>query len=260
MTTSENNLIHSIQAVYKSIRNVVYTISDSVFYWINDYILPHFQDLSPTRSFAVNVEHVSVWGTIGRQLSTISGYFLFIFAILVVVQMIYRGARIVHKTDSIESNFLMLYLASIPYGIPFLEALNNFGKSTMPHLPIGVQLFYNDNVRPILEGSYLELNIVYVILLFSQYVIFIQPKRLHKFTRYHMLHSILVYMTISLLGIMYWALPENLTQNLYGELLCDLCLLICMSMIIHAFFKAICGQYCKIPVISEAVRIHLEGY
>nr|YP_010336408.1 hypothetical protein MW428_pgp084 [Goniotrichopsis reniformis]UNJ14814.1 hypothetical protein [Goniotrichopsis reniformis] len=199
-------------------------------------------------------------GAMPKQLNTIIAYFVILFLLLVVIQLIYHSSKFLHKNDSQESNLVMLYLAVIPYGIPFLEAFNNFGKYTMPHLPVTLQLFYSDYIRPILEGSYLDFNILYVILLFSQYIIFIQPKRLKKFTRYHMLHSILVYLITSLMGIIYWALPDNFTQNLYGELTCDLCLLICMSMIVHAFLKGLIGHYCKIPVVSEAVRIHLEGY
>nr|YP_009296881.1 hypothetical protein Bangp_142 [Bangiopsis subsimplex]AOM66224.1 hypothetical protein Bangp_142 [Bangiopsis subsimplex]ARO90415.1 conserved hypothetical plastid protein [Bangiopsis subsimplex] len=203
---------------------------------------------------------MSVLGAASKQFTTIIAYFVLVFIMLLLAQTLYKSFKFLHKTNSLESNLLMLYLAVIPYGIPFLEAFNNFGKYTMPHLPVSLQLFYNDYLRPVLEGSYIDLNILYVILLFSQYIIFIQPKRLKKFTRYHMLHSILVYLTTSLMGIIYWALPDNFTQNLYGELACDLCLLICMSMIIHAFIKGLLGQYCQIPVISEAVRIHLEGY
>nr|YP_010336802.1 hypothetical protein MW559_pgp084 [Stylonema alsidii]UNJ15208.1 hypothetical protein [Stylonema alsidii] len=203
---------------------------------------------------------MSILGAVSKQFTTILGYFTIVFLLLIVSQVIYQSFKFIHKINSQESNLLMLYLAVIPYGIPFLEAFNNFGKYTMPHLPISLQLFYNDYLRPVLEGSYLDLNILYVIILFSQYIIFIQPKRLKKFTRYHMLHSILVYLITSLMGIIYWALPDSFTQNLYGELTCDLCLLICMSMIIHAFTRALVGHFCQIPVVSEAVRIHLEGY
>nr|YP_010336604.1 hypothetical protein MW557_pgp084 [Rhodospora sordida]UNJ15010.1 hypothetical protein [Rhodospora sordida] len=203
---------------------------------------------------------MSLLGSVSKQFTSILTYFTLVFIVLISVQIIYRASKVIHKTDSQESNLFMLYMAVIPYGIPFLETFNNFGKYTMPHLPISLQLFYNDYLRPVLEGSYLDLNILYVILLFSQYIIFIQPKRLKKFTRYHMLHSILVYLITSLMGIIYWALPDSFTQNLYGELACDLCLLICMSMIAHASAKALIGHYCQIPVISEAVRIHLEGY
>nr|YP_010335819.1 hypothetical protein MW631_pgp083 [Chroothece richteriana]UNJ14225.1 hypothetical protein [Chroothece richteriana] len=203
---------------------------------------------------------MSLMGSTGKQFSLILAYFTLSFVLLLAAQIIYRISKPFHRIDNKESNLVMLYFAVIPYGIPFLEAFNNFGKYTMPHLPVDLQLFYNEYIRPVLEGSYLDFNTFYVILLFSQYVIFIQPKRLHKFTRYHMLHSILVYLITSLLGIIYWALPDNFTQNLYGELTCDLCLLICMSMIAHAFVKALFGHYCQIPVVSEAVRIHLEGY
>nr|YP_010338547.1 hypothetical protein MW432_pgp084 [Rhodaphanes brevistipitata]UNJ18497.1 hypothetical protein [Rhodaphanes brevistipitata] len=206
------------------------------------------------------MDKVSLLGSVSKQFTTIIAYFVIVFILLVITQIIYKSSKFIHKTESLESNLLMLYLSVIPYGIPFLEAFNNFGKYTMPHLPLTLQIFYNDYLRHVLEGSYVDLNILYVILLFSQYIIFIQPKRLKKFTRYHMLHSILVYLITSLMGIIYWALPDSFTQNLYGELTCDLCLLICMSMIIHAFVKALLGQYCQIPVISEAVRIHLEGY
>jgi len=257
MSTESNDLTSYIQIVYKAIISIYYKISDTLLYWVSDYISPNFPKVS---SYTINIDRISSFGSLSKEFTIILAYFALVFIVVVLAQVIYRASQFWHKTDTLESNLFMIYLGVIPYGIPFLEILNNFGKYTMPHLPIGLQLFYNDNLRPVLEGSYMELNILYVILLFSQYVIFIQPKKLHKFTRYHMLHSILVYLTTSLLGIMYWALPEGFTQNLYGELVCDLFLLICMSMVFHAFIKALMGQYCQIPVISEAVRIHLEGY
>lgn len=257
MNNESDNLFNYIDIVRKPITSFYYKIVDTINYWISDYILPNS---SEGNSYTINVEKMSLWGSVSKQFTSILAYFALVFLMLLLIQVIYQGSRGIHKTTSQESNLGMLYMAVIPYGIPFLEAFNNFGKYTMPHLPISMQFLYNDYLRPVLEGSYLELNIVYVILLFSQYIIFIQPKRLKKFTRYHMLHSILVYLITSLMGIIYWALPDSFTQNLYGELLCDLCLLICMSMIIHAFAKALIGHYCKIPVVSEAVRIHLEGY
>lgn len=257
MSIENYGLFSYVQIVWNMIISLWYKISDTFTYWVLDSIFPN---LSKNQSYAVNIGQLSFLGATSKQFTTIIAYFVLVFILLVLIQAIYNSSKFIHRTDSLESNLFMLYLSVIPYGIPFLEAFNNFGKYTMPHLPISLQLFYNDYLRPVLEGSYIELNILYVILLFSQYIIFIQPKRLKKFTRYHMLHSILVYLTTSLMGIIYWALPENFVQNLYGELVCDLCLLICMSMILHAVTKALIGHYCQIPVISEAVRIHLEGY
>ena len=187
MSIENNDLLNYLQLFYKPIQSLYYKVSDTLLYWISDYIFPNF---SQDGSYTVSIEKLSILGSMSKQFTSILAYFTLVFFLLIFTQILYRSSKFLHKTESLESNLVMLYLSVIPYGIPFLEVFNNFGRYTMPHLPISLQLFYNDHVRPILENSYIELNIVYVILLFSQYVIFIQPKRLSKFTRYHMLHSL----------------------------------------------------------------------
>nr|YP_010726600.1 hypothetical protein P8482_pgp119 [Hypnea edeniana]WCH54637.1 hypothetical protein [Hypnea edeniana]WDY85075.1 hypothetical protein [Hypnea edeniana] len=149
----------------------------------------------------------------------------------------------------------------LPYWLPLLEGLQNFGQQILPDYPFSLMSIYKKTLMPIVI-FYVTHPALAFIVFFVLYYLFVRAKSPipdRPFIRFNVLQSILLFLINSLLGATFRALPIEFRMSLYGFMLCNTLFWFVLSTIIYAVTKSIEGKYAKIPVISQAVRIQIDN-
>nr|YP_009393653.1 hypothetical protein [Caloglossa beccarii]ARW62215.1 hypothetical protein [Caloglossa beccarii] len=149
----------------------------------------------------------------------------------------------------------------LPYGLPLLEGLQNFGQQILPDYPFSLMSLYKKTLMPLVI-FYVTHPALAFIVFFVLYYLFVRTKSPipHRpFIRFNVLQSILLFLINSLLGATFRALPIEFRVSIYGLMLCNTLFWFVLSTIIYSSMKCIQGKYSKIPVISQAVRIQIDS-
>nr|YP_009398610.1 hypothetical protein [Kuetzingia canaliculata]ARW67796.1 hypothetical protein [Kuetzingia canaliculata] len=149
----------------------------------------------------------------------------------------------------------------LPYGLPLLEGLQNFGQQILPDYPFSLMSLYKKTFMPLVI-FYVTHPALAFIVFFVLYYLFVRTKSPipnRPFIRFNVLQSILLFLINSLLGAAFRALPIEFRMSLYGLILCNTLFWFVLSTIIYSVMKSIEGKYAKIPVISQAVRIQIDS-
>nr|YP_009295193.1 Tic20 family protein Ycf60 [Dasya binghamiae]AOH77205.1 Tic20 family protein Ycf60 [Dasya binghamiae] len=149
----------------------------------------------------------------------------------------------------------------IPYILPLLEGLQNFGQQILPDYPFSLMSLYKKTLMPLVI-FYVTHPALAFIAFFVLYYLFVRAKSPipnRPFIRFNVLQSILLFLINSLLGVTFRALPIEFRVNIYGLMLCNTLFWFVLSTITYSAVKAIQGNYAKIPVISQAVRIQIDS-
>lgn len=149
----------------------------------------------------------------------------------------------------------------LPYWLPLLEGLQNFGQQILPDYPFSLMSVYKNTLMPIVI-FYVTHPALAFIVFFVLYYLFVRAKSPipdRPFIRFNVLQSILLFLINSLLGAIFRALPIEFRMSLYGLMLCNTLFWFVLSTIIYSVFKSIEGKYAKIPIISQAVRIQIDN-
>nr|YP_009397163.1 hypothetical protein [Thuretia quercifolia]ARW66349.1 hypothetical protein [Thuretia quercifolia] len=149
----------------------------------------------------------------------------------------------------------------IPYGLPLLEGLQNFGQQILPDYPFSLMSLYKKTLMPfvIFYVTHPALAFIVFFILYSLFVRNKGPMPNRPFIRFNVLQSILLFLINSLLGVTFRALPIEFRVSLYGLMLCNTLFWFVLSTIIYSIIKCIQGKYAKIPVISQAVRMQIDN-
>lgn len=149
----------------------------------------------------------------------------------------------------------------LPYWLPLLEGLQNFGQQILPDYPFSLMSLYKKTLMPLVIFYVTHPTLAFIIF-FILYYLFVRAKSPipdRPFIRFNVLQSILLFLINSLLGATFRALPIEFRMSLYGLMLCNTLFWFVLSTIIYSIFKSIQGKYAKIPVISQAVRIQIDN-
>nr|YP_009944528.1 hypothetical protein [Osmundea sinicola]QFR99822.1 hypothetical protein [Osmundea sinicola] len=149
----------------------------------------------------------------------------------------------------------------LPYGLPLLEGLQNFGQQILPDYPFNLMSIYKKTFMPLVVFYVTHPALAFVIF-FVLYYLFVRAKSPipnRPFIRFNVLQAILLFLINSLLGSAFRALPMEFKVSLYGLILCNTLFWFVLSTIIYSIFKSIEGRYAKIPVISQAVKIQIDS-
>nr|YP_009393452.1 hypothetical protein [Bostrychia simpliciuscula]ARW62014.1 hypothetical protein [Bostrychia simpliciuscula] len=149
----------------------------------------------------------------------------------------------------------------LPYGLPLLEGLQNFGQQILPDYPFSLMSLYKKTLMPLVI-FYVTHPALAFIIFFVLYYLFVRNKSPipnRPFIRFNVLQSILLFLINSLLGAAFRALPIEFRMSLYGLMLCNTLFWFVLSTILYSIAKSIEGKYAKIPVISQAVRIQIDS-
>lgn len=160
-----------------------------------------------------------------------------------------------------EVNWIDRFGSIFPYGLPLLEGLQNFGQQILPDYPFNLMTTYKKTLMPLVI-FYVTHPALAFIIFFTLYYLFVRAKSPvpHRpFIRFNVLQAILLFLINSLLGSAFRALPMEFKVSLYGLILCNTFFWFVLSTIIYAIIKSIQGQYARIPVISQAVKIQIDS-
>lgn len=149
----------------------------------------------------------------------------------------------------------------VPYGLPLLEGLQNFGQQILPDYPFSIMSIYKKTLMPLVL-FYVTHPALAFIVFFVLYYLFVRAKSPipdRPFIRFNVLQAILLFLINSLLGATFRALPIEFRMSLYGSMLCNTLFWFVLSTISYSVFKALKGKYAKIPVISQAVRMQIDN-
>nr|YP_009398185.1 hypothetical protein [Thaumatella adunca]ARW67371.1 hypothetical protein [Thaumatella adunca] len=149
----------------------------------------------------------------------------------------------------------------LPYGLPLLEGLQNFGQQILPDYPFSLMSLYKKTFMPLVI-FYVTHPALAFIIFFVLYYLFVRSKSPlpnRPFIRFNVLQAILLFLINSLLGSAFRALPIEFRVSFYGLILCNTLFWFVLSTIMYAVIKSIEGKYAKIPVISQAVRIQIDS-
>lgn len=149
----------------------------------------------------------------------------------------------------------------LPYWLPLLEGLQNFGQQILPDYPFNLMNIYKQTLMPLVI-FYVTHPALAFIVFFVLYYLFVRAKSPipdRPFIRFNVLQSILLFLINSLLGATFRALPIEFRVSLYGLMLCNTLFWFVLSTITYSVAKSIEGKYAKIPVISQAVKIQINN-
>lgn len=149
----------------------------------------------------------------------------------------------------------------LPYGLPLLEGLQNFGQQILPDYPFSLMSLYKKTLMPLVIFYVTHPALAFMIF-FVLYYLFVRAKSPipnRPFIRFNVLQSILLFLINSLLGAAFRALPIEFRMSLYGLMLCNTLFWFVLSTILYSVVKSIEGKYAKIPVISQAVKIQIDS-
>lgn len=149
----------------------------------------------------------------------------------------------------------------LPYWLPLLEGLQNFGQQILPDYPFSIMNLYKKTLMPfvIFYVTHPALAFVTFFILYYLFVRAKSPVPDRPFIRFNVLQSILLFLINSLLGAMFRALPIEFRVSVYGLMLCNTLFWFVLSTIAYSVVKSIRGQYARIPVISQAVKIQIDN-
>nr|YP_009398387.1 hypothetical protein [Lophocladia kuetzingii]ARW67573.1 hypothetical protein [Lophocladia kuetzingii] len=149
----------------------------------------------------------------------------------------------------------------LPYGLPLLEGLQNFGQQILPDYPFSLMSVYKKTLMPLVI-FYVTHPALSLIVFFVLYYLFVRAKGPipnRPFIRFNVLQSILLFLINSLLGAAFRALPIEFRMSFYGLILCNTLFWFVLYTILYSIYKSVEGKYAKIPVISQAVRIQIDN-
>lgn len=153
------------------------------------------------------------------------------------------------------------FASTLPYWLPLLEGLQNFGQQILPDYPFGLMNIYKQTLMPIVIFYATNPALAFVVF-FVLYYLFVKTKSPipdRPFIRFNVLQAILLFLINSFLGVIFRALPIEFRVSLYGLMLCNTLLWFVLSTITYSVIKSIEGKYAKIPVISQAVKIQINN-
>ena len=188
---------------------------------------------------------------------------LVLFLCIVVIYQFYYIWFSSEKMSFDKSKITMIDRVGsiIPYGLPLLEGLQNFGQQILPDYPFSIMHIYKKTLMPFVL-FYVTHPALAFIVFFVLYYLFVRAKSPipdRPFIRFNVLQSILLFLINSLLGATFRALPIEFRMSLYGLMLCNTLFWFVLVTICYSTFKAIEGKYARIPVISQAVRIQIDN-
>nr|YP_009395925.1 hypothetical protein [Dasya naccarioides]ARW65111.1 hypothetical protein [Dasya naccarioides] len=166
-----------------------------------------------------------------------------------------------YSSDKNRITFVDKFGSILPYSLPLLEGLQNFGQQILPDYPFSLMSLYKKTFMPLVI-FYVTHPALAFIAFFVLYYLFVRAKSPipnRPFIRFNVLQSILLFLINSLLGVTFRALPIEFRVNIYGLMLCNTLFWFVLSTILYSVTKAMQGKYAKIPVISQAVRIQIDS-
>lgn len=191
---------------------------------------------------------------------------LMLFVVLLIIVIVYQiylrllsSAKM--KLDKSKITIIDRLSSIIPYSLPLLEGLQNFGQQILPDYPFGIMTIYKKTFMPLVL-FYVTNPALAFIAFFVLYYLFVRAKSPlpnRPFIRFNVLQSILLFLINSLLGATFRALPIEFRMSLYGLMFCNTLFWFVLSTISYSIFKALEGKYARIPVISQAVRIQIDN-
>nr|YP_009399442.1 hypothetical protein [Dictyomenia sonderi]ARW69048.1 hypothetical protein [Dictyomenia sonderi] len=194
-------------------------------------------------------------------------FFYFIISIIFILLFVFCCYKLYlfflknYKLHSNSITFIDRFVSILPYGLPLLEGLQNFGQQILPDYPFSLMSIYKKTFMPLVI-FYVTHPALAFIIFFILYYLFVRSKSPipnRPFVRFNVLQAILLFLINSLLGSAFRALPIEFRVSLYGLILCNTLFWFVLSTIIYAITKSIEGNYAKIPVISQAVRIQIDS-
>nr|QCI04235.1 hypothetical protein [Anotrichium furcellatum] len=188
---------------------------------------------------------------------------MMIFFVFFVI-VFFKLYAIIIESHNVNKNGVTVidrFSSILPYWLPLLEGLQNFGQQILPDYPFHLMGFYKKTLMPLVIFYVTHPALAFVIF-FILYYLFVRTKSPipdRPFIRFNVLQSILLFLINSLLGSTFRALPIEFRMSLYGLMLCNTLFWFVLSTIIYSVVKSIQGRYAKIPVISQAVRIQIDN-
>lgn len=188
---------------------------------------------------------------------------LILFFIIIAIYRFYSfivGSSSI-KFDKYKITVIDRIGSIIPYWLPLLEGLQNFGQQILPDYPFSIMNIYKKTLMPFVL-FYVTHPALAFIVFFVLYYLFVRAKSPipdRPFIRFNVLQSILLFLINSLLGATFRALPIEFRMSLYGLMFCNTLFWFVLSTIFYSIFKALEGKYARIPVISQAVRIQIDN-
>lgn len=181
--------------------------------------------------------------------------------VFIFVVNLYLKSIMSYNQDKNKITFIDRFSSILPYWLPLLEGLQNFGQQILPDYPFRLMSFYKKTLMPIVI-FYVTHPALAFIIFFILYYLFVRAKSPipdRPFIRFNVLQSILLFLINSLLGSTFRALPIEFRMSLYGLMLCNTLFWFVLSTIMYSVIKSIEGKYAQIPVISQAVRIQIDN-
>ena len=188
-----------------------------------------------------------------------------LFLIILVIKLIYEIYLSIIKSfksyDKKNITAIDRIGSILPYWLPLLEGLQNFGQQILPDYPFSLMNIYKKTLMPLVIFYVTHPALAFVVF-FILYYLFVRTKSPipdRPFIRFNVLQAILLFLINSLLGATFRALPIEFRVSLYGLMLCNTLFWFVLSTITYSIAKSIEGKYAKIPVISQAVKIQINN-
>lgn len=156
-----------------------------------------------------------------------------------------------------KPNLLIRLLCCLPYFMPLLEGLRNFGVECLMDYPGNAYLYYKKFFEPILNLYTMPGMGIIIFLLI--YFLIVRPKaKVHRFAKLHGLQSIILYMIIVCFTNITSIGPSTWRYSLYGSFIINTLWWFSIVTCGYSIWHALRGTMPQIPVVSPNARAHLD--
>ena len=153
---------------------------------------------------------------------------IMLFILFLCIVAIYQLYSVVISSEKLSLDKSQITIIDrigsiVPYWLPLLEGLQNFGQQILPDYPFSIMNLYKKTLMPFVL-FYVTHPALAFIVFFILYYLFVRAKSPipdRPFIRFNVLQSILLFLINSLLGATFRALPLEFRMSLYGLMLCN---------------------------------------
>lgn len=184
--------------------------------------------------------------------------FFIITIIVIIMANLYKIISRNYSKSKETTSLLERTGSCLSYLLPLIEGTQNFGAVIITQFTL-INILYKYTLMELIL-AYTKIPFLGFSLFIILFFLFGRPTLpVRQFVRFNVMQSLLIFLLNSVLGAIFRALPIAIRSSLIGEVISNMFFFFTLMTVIYSIFKALSGEYSKIPIISEAVKIQIQN-
>nr|UNJ15727.1 hypothetical protein [Cyanidioschyzonaceae sp. 2] len=185
----------------------------------------------------------------------IGSYGVLLICVALVIGLMIYGIKKINQTKMAwweKGLCLALYL------LPILECMTHCGATVLNDYP-WMRGIYKISLRPLVM-AYSEYPMMGFMIFLLSYLLFVRGiLKVRRIVRFHVSQALIIYLLNSIIGVLMNAIPEAMMMGWFGEMCVDILFIMTSGGVMYASYKVMKGEWTRIPLISEAAKVQVQG-